>query len=210
VADPVSGQPESKATPARIEPLAVSHYGFALSRRPFVPAEMAYWSAARTTFGHMLSFAIDRPVEDWSRWHRDLLPSGDHLEFTDAAAGSFRAAVLRGGRLEGAAIVSATPKLPSPDWLKSQFELASIPPSDRRRLLAARPVEGSADEGPIVCVCFQVGQRAIEAAAAKGCCTIEAIGKMLGAGTNCGSCVPELRRLIAAKTSIPEREHEPA
>jgi assimilatory nitrate reductase catalytic subunit len=41
VADPVSGQPESKATPARIEPLAVSHYGFALSRRPFVPAEMA-------------------------------------------------------------------------------------------------------------------------------------------------------------------------
>jgi assimilatory nitrate reductase catalytic subunit len=210
VADPVSGQPESKATPARIEPLAVSHYGFALSRRPFVPAEMAYWSAARTTFGHMLSFAIDRPVEDWSRLHRDLLPSGDHLEFTDAAAGSFRAAVLRGGRLEGAAIVSATPKLPSPDWLKSQFELASIPPSDRRRLLAARPVEGSADEGPIVCVCFQVGQRAIEAAAAKGCCTVEAIGKMLGAGTNCGSCVPELRRLIAAKTSIPEREHEPA
>jgi assimilatory nitrate reductase catalytic subunit len=55
-----------------------------------------------------------------------------------------------------------------------------------------------------------VGQRAIENAAAKGCCTVDAIGKALGAGTNCGSCVPELRRLITAKTSVPEREHEPA
>jgi assimilatory nitrate reductase catalytic subunit len=210
VTDPVSGQPESKATPARIEPLAVSHYGFALSREPFARADMAYWSKARTTFGHMLVFALDSPLMDWPTWHRGLLPAGDRLEFSDAAAGSFRAAVLRGGRLEGIVIAGATPKLPSLDWLKSQFERDIIPSGERRGLLAARPVEGAADEGPIVCVCFQVGQRAIEAAAASGCRTVEAVGKALGAGTNCGSCVPELRRLIAANTPVREREHEPA
>ena len=52
--------------------------------------------------------------------------------------------------------------------------------------------------------------KAIEDAATKGCCTVDAIGKALGAGTNCGSCVPELRRLIVAKTSAAEREHEHA
>lgn len=207
VIDPVSGQPESKATPARIEPLPVSYYGFALSRQPFIGVDLAYWSTARTTFGHMLVFAIDDPPRDWHGWHRDLLPAGDHLEFTDVAAGSLRAAVLRDERLEGVVVASATPKMPSPDWLKSQFERDVIPSGDRRKLLAARPVEESADEGPIVCVCFQVGQRAIEAAAVKGCCTVETIGKALGAGTNCGSCVPELRRLIAASTPLRERQH---
>jgi assimilatory nitrate reductase catalytic subunit len=210
VTDPVSGQPESKATPARIEALAISHYGFALSRQRFAPVDMAYWSTATTRFGHMLVFAIDRPMDEWSERLQGVFPAGDRLDLTDTAAGSYRAAVLRNGRLEAVVIVSATPKLPSPDWLKSQFERDVIPASERRRLLAARPVDATTDEGPIVCVCFHVGQRAIEDAAAKGCCTVDAIGKALGAGTNCGSCVPELRRLITAKTSVPEREHEPA
>lgn len=210
VTDPLSGQPESKATPAHIAPLAVSHYGFALSRQPFVQADMAYWSTARTAFGHLLVFAIDRPVNGWPEWHRNLLPGGDRLELTDAAAGSYRAAALQAGRLEGIIIISSTPKLPSPDWLKSQFERDVIPANERRGLLAARSVEGGPDEGPIVCVCFQVGTRAIEAAAAEGCCTVEAIGKALGAGTNCGSCVPELRRLIIASNPVRQAEHEPA
>ena len=65
---------------------------------------------------------------------------------------------------------------PSPEWLKSQFELPAIPASERRDLLAGRPVEGAADEGPIVCVCFQVGATRIEAAAAAGNRSVEKIG----------------------------------
>src|SRR5204863_142640 len=44
--DPYSGQPEAKATPARIAPLAVSHYGLALSRQPVRRSGLAYWAAA--------------------------------------------------------------------------------------------------------------------------------------------------------------------
>ncbi len=210
VTDPVSGQPESKATPARIEPVTVSHYGYVLTRHPVAMSNMVYWSTARTTFGHMLSFAMEQRPCSAVACLRDLLPDADFIELTDDAAGTYRAAVLQSGQLEAVVVANATPKLPSPDWLKSQFARDVVPKSERWRLLAARPVEGTTDEGPIVCVCFQVGQRAIEAAAAQGNHSVEAIGKVLGAGTNCGSCVPELRRVIAASTQLGEREHERA
>jgi assimilatory nitrate reductase catalytic subunit len=48
-----------------------------------------------------------------------------------------------------------------------------------------------------VCACFGVGRGAIDAAIAGGCHDLFSIGRRLKAGTNCGSCVPELRRLIA-------------
>ncbi len=77
--------------------------------------------------------------------------------------------------------------------------MPAIPPSERRDLLAGSPVEGAIDDGPMVCVCFQVGAKRIEAAAAAGNRSVEKIGRQLGAGTNCGSCIPEIRRLIAPK-----------
>ena len=143
-----------------------------------------------------------------------MLPEGDTLTFADAAAGSYRAAVLRDGRLEAMIFVGPTPTLPAPEWLKSQFERPAIPVAERRALLAGRPIEGAIEEGPIVCVCFQVGAARIAAAVAEGSRTIEKIGARLGAGTNCGSCVPEIHRLIAAKEPAPksaaESAHEPA
>jgi NAD(P)H-nitrite reductase large subunit len=69
--------------------------------------------------------------------------------------------------------------------------------TDRRALLAGIPFEGAVDEGAIVCVCFQVGAARIAAAAGAGNRSVESIGRQLGAGTNCGSCIPEIRRLIA-------------
>jgi assimilatory nitrate reductase catalytic subunit len=51
--------------------------------------------------------------------------------------------------------------------------------------------------GPIVCACFGVGRNAICDAIAAGARTPAAIGAELKAGTNCGSCIPEMKRLIA-------------
>ena len=46
----------------------------------------------------------------------------------------------------------------------------------------------------------------IRAAIAKGCATVEAVGQATKAGTNCGSCKPEIGALLAAH----ETEMEPA
>jgi assimilatory nitrate reductase catalytic subunit len=73
--------------------------------------------------------------------------------------------------------------------------------AERRGLLAGRASDGIADHGPIICACFAIGRNRIaQAVAADGCHSVEAIGGALRAGTNCGSCIPELRRIIASET----------
>jgi assimilatory nitrate reductase catalytic subunit len=196
-ADPHSGQPEAKATPARVAALPVAQYGFALSRQPLRLPCLVYWAAARAPFGHVLNFAFDGPgAGGWRRWLGSALPEGERVTFEDAGAGVFRVGVHRAGRIEALLFVGPSPKLPSPEWLKSQFDRADMTVTDRRALLAGIPFEGALDEGAIVCVCFQVGAARIAAAGA-GCGSVESIGRQLGAGTNCGSCIPEIRRLIA-------------
>ena len=54
------------------------------------------------------------------------------------------------------------------------------------------------DRGPIVCACFDVGLNTIAEAIASGRATsVAEIGAALRAGTNCGSCRPELAALLA-------------
>ena len=49
----------------------------------------------------------------------------------------------------------------------------------------------------MICACFGVGLNVIrEAIASNGATDVEAIGKALRAGTNCGSCLPELKRIV--------------
>jgi assimilatory nitrate reductase catalytic subunit len=59
------------------------------------------------------------------------------------------------------------------------------------------PVTGAAASERAVCACFKVGESQIKAAIAAGA-TLAGLQKSLKCGTNCGSCVPELRRLAAA------------
>jgi assimilatory nitrate reductase catalytic subunit len=62
-------------------------------------------------------------------------------------------------------------------------------------------MDGLASTGPIVCACFGVGRTTICDAIAGGARSAAEIGAQLKAGTNCGSCIPELKRLIA-QTSV--------
>ena len=70
------------------------------------------------------------------------------------------------------------------------------PPEQRHRLLAGRPAQPQEDPGPLVCACFSVGAKTIAAAIGAGCTSVEAIGETLKAGTNCGSCRSEIRRML--------------
>jgi assimilatory nitrate reductase catalytic subunit len=197
--DPVSGQPDSKATPASIEPAGLTHFGFLLSRARPAVAGLPYWTLAPMAAGHVLYFAMSSGGGEWDPRTTAMLPSGERLTLVDDALGIHRAAVLREGRLEAVLYCGIGPKLPSPDWLKSCFALDPMSAADRRALLAGRPAASQDDEGAIVCVCFQVGALRIEAAIRDGALTSEAVGAACGAGTNCGSCIPELRRMLRSR-----------
>ena len=196
ITDPVSGQPEAKATPAFIAHRPVNAYGFVITRRAVALPDIAYWTSARITAGQLTFMALDRPAQGVAAWARPLLPEGEWMQVEDGNTGLYRCAVLNDDRLEAVLFVGPSPKLPGHEWLQTQFAREAIPQAERRMLLAGRPIDGATDQGQIVCVCFQVGEKRIAAAITAGANSAEAIGRKLGAGTNCGSCVPELKRLV--------------
>ena len=52
----------------------------------------------------------------------------------------------------------------------------------------------------MICACFGVGLNTIRRAiASEKLASAEEIGKALRAGTNCGSCLPELRKIVQAE-----------
>src|SRR5262249_11417342 len=111
--------------------------------------------------------------------------------------GVYRAASFAGGRIETCLFVG--PAHDAGDWdvVKSLFVLEELSDDQRRFLLSGRSTEGVASSGPVVCACFGVGRATICDAIAAGAPPAADIGARLKAGTNCGSCIPELKRLIA-------------
>ena len=66
-------------------------------------------------------------------------------------------------------------------------------------LLAGRPGGQISDPGATVCSCFDIGVNTIMSAIVEGgLADVEAVGEAVRAGTNCGSCRPELRALISS------------
>ena len=200
--DAISGEPEFKFTPARVEPFVVSWHGFILTRRPIAMEAFTWWASVACQDFQRHEIAGRRVPGDWSRWASDLLGAdagADWLEYADPSAGTYRALHLQDERLESCLFIGARPELPARSWLASLFAKTALSALERATLLSGRPANPSADAGATVCACFNVGRNAIEAAILAGCRDAPALGKRLKAGTNCGSCIPELRRMIEAR-----------
>jgi assimilatory nitrate reductase catalytic subunit len=194
--DPYSGQPESKSTPASITPYEYVFRGFALSRKELALPQSLWWARAAVAGGYAYLFADNADLARWPNWLR--ASSGEDLaEYRDFGGGVFRAAAFAGDRIETCLFVG--PAHDAGDWdvVKSLFAADSLSDDQRRLLLSGRSTEGVASIGPVVCACFGVGRATICDAIAGGARSAAEIGAKLKAGTNCGSCIPELKRLIA-------------
>ena len=196
--DPFSGQPESKATPARVEPIVFAYRGFALTRRPIRLPPETWHARVAVARGSGVLFATNEPPDVWQAITQRLLPADAELaEYTDASRGLTRMAALCGGRLEGVIFVGPAAAAPQWDVVRLLFESESLAERDRRILLSGRNGNGVAETGALVCACFGVGLAAIRDAIITGrAVSVADIGKTLRAGTNCGSCVPELRGIV--------------
>jgi assimilatory nitrate reductase catalytic subunit len=192
--DPVSGQPASKSAPVAIRPLAVVWYGFAVSTRPITPA-CDYWARAVLPGGHQAELAGLVEPGDWPEAARAMLGmTGEPLVVRDPRKGLLRMAFVADGRLQGALFIS-----PEPAALSRSHVIASLGASCGGDILAGRPGAEQSDAGALVCACLGVGMNTIlQGIATQKLMTVEAIGKALGAGTNCGSCRPELKGLLEA------------
>ena len=206
VADPLSGQPESKHTPVRIRPMATAWEGFLLTRSDSCIPWSGYWSRDRCDEHWHYHIAGSEVPGDWSAWARELLSAtgvdGNWLEYLDTGTGQYRAARLAGGRLESCLFVAPERRLlPDIAWLQGLFNNDRLEKSERTHLLAGRCADSAGDQGAVVCSCFVVRQNTIiNSIIQNNIIDVKEVGRLLGAGTNCGSCIPELRELLQNTT----------
>ncbi|TFH85611.1 nitrate reductase [Billgrantia azerbaijanica] len=220
--DPLSGQPESKHGAVALAPQAVGWEATLLvaadqegrtpewcdgtsywARIPLAHAER--WQLAGGAPGSARGGVKEKASRDWLAWVQQVLPVAPSLWCEDPAGERLRAAGLDGGRLRWWLMVGPPAELPGLAWLDERFAEAArgeaLDTARRRRLLAGCD-DGVADAGPVVCSCHQVGQRCILDAIRGGDRSVEALGARLACGTQCGSCVPELKALIEEETAV--------
>jgi assimilatory nitrate reductase catalytic subunit len=194
--DPFSGQPENKATPASITPYEYVFRGFALSRVKLELPDHVWWARVTVAGGYGYLFADNADLMRWPSWLRSVAGS-DLAEYRDPGGGVYRAASFAQDRIDSCLFVG--PAHDAGDWdvVKSLFAADALSEDQRRMLLSGKSVDGLASAGPIVCACFGVGRTTICDAIADGARSASEIGERVKAGTNCGSCIPELKRLVA-------------
>lgn len=198
--DPLSGQPEFKQCAVTVRPWTAAWSGVLLSRSPCAPAT-AYWTRIPLEKGVKYLLADSAPMPADASWLQARLPGiDDWVQMKDSEGGHYRLAGFRENRLEAVLLCeSGAPGREDGAWLEGR--LGETDEHLSRFLLLAGNDTG-AEPGPIVCSCFQVGRRAIEeAVAGQACASVEALGQLLGCGTNCGSCLPELRALLQGLVS---------
>ena len=209
--DPFSGQPDAKATPARIGAVPVSHYGFVLSRRPVPMTGLGYWARARMPAGYATLIALDAPPEGWSAWSQTPAAGrrAPHLRGR-ALASSTAPPCCAMGASRRCSTLPPSP-MPAVDGM-AQDLLRPAGISRRRPPIAAGGASGRAartrdrSSAPASRSGASASRPRLPPAQAR----VAEIGVATRAGTNCGSCVPELKRLVgAAAAPLRQRRSRP-
>jgi assimilatory nitrate reductase catalytic subunit len=196
--DPFSGQPEAKATIATVAPALYASRGFVLARHAVSLPKETWWSRVAVALGEGYLLASNEPADNWRAIAHAMFPGTEIAEYFDAPRGLYRMAAFVEGRLDGCLFVGPAEAVPQWDAVKALFESEQVAAPQRRAVLSGKSADGLADNGPVICACFGVGLNVIRAALADGTATsVETIGAALKAGTNCGSCLPELKRIVA-------------
>lgn len=194
IVDPLSGQPESKQTAVRIAAWQPRWQGELFSRTPvMLPRHLHWWRKAAPGLHH-LTLCGDRDIQT------DLLAECQQhgWQIQTASLGeSWHLLAWQDGQLMlGFWCGNLLPEIDETLVLRA---FADAPPTqtERHALLSGRNLTRPA-AGKIVCSCFSVGEKTIiDAIEKQGCATPAELGHWLKCGTNCGSCIPELKTLLA-------------
>jgi assimilatory nitrate reductase catalytic subunit len=199
--DPHSGQPAFKHDTASLAPFGCAWHGLLLCRRDLALDGADYWVRSRAGGAWRYDLAGAELPTAWPEWSRarlcvDQAPV-EWIEYEDRGRRGYRAARLVDGQLESCLFVEPGPIDHDSGWLIALFAAGRLTDSQRAALLGGRPPSGAAPSGKVVCSCFGVGEaQIVRAIAEHGLVDVAALGTALQAGTGCGSCLPELHRLL--------------
>jgi ferredoxin-nitrate reductase len=118
----------------------------------------------------------------------------DTIVLHDPARRFYQKCIIRHDRLVGVLMLGDTSGFAAlNDLVSSGTELDDMRDSLLRPGGAPEPVAGN-----LVCSCFRVGDTTIRNAIAAGARDADAVGRACRAGTGCGSCRPEIIKLVGA------------
>lgn len=199
VTDPFSGQPALKSGAISAEVYDAKWYGYlATIARPELMT--SYAAIARTQTGWQMEIAGDALPEDWLGLAHQItgFERSDIVQQSDETNGIVRIGFYSGDQLQALFFAARTPVVVSRGVAIGHVGTDVSP----LVALAGRPMADQPDPGPTVCACFNIGRNTILDAIAQGAGTVSTIGDKTCAGTNCGSCKPELAALLAL-SSLP-------
>ena len=183
-----------------------------LAMRPFM-RRFSY--ASCTLFGRNKTGVLFRAADDYPGQAALVneierlfgIDGAEVLRYDDARRGNARHILVREGRLAAVALAGDTS---AEHWLKEYLE-GEQPVASLGRLLlmpSAKAPQGFKARGRIVCNCFNIAETEINEALVKHDwinrgtpeAALAALQGKLKCGSNCGSCVPELKKIILHQT----------
>ena len=202
LADPVSGEPESKHTPVSMQKWHHQTSGVILSRRKIDLPGMPYVVAVsehRYTRYELAGFQASGGRDFFQNCFDHFSDGADDLwlELEEADRSAYRSIWIHHGRLEALIFFGEghwdVPRDPLAQW----FGRSEILENDHAELFSLA-LRRRSHRDPILCCCYQVtrGEISAEILRPGGCRSVGEVGSRLRAGQACGTCRPEIEQLI--------------
>ncbi len=217
--DPYSKQPELKHAAVQIEKASAGHPVVAMRRidtaheNPYEVMAKLREQLADLPYASLTLTGRDTPVvmlqSRVAENEPELIAAIDAafslddpsqtLSYQDSRRDIGKRARIDGDTLVAVRLVGETR---AAEWLAQLMIVGASAAPMRRWLLApvTQPPEGGPTRGKVICNCFDIAEHTIKAAFDAGE-SLEQLQARTKCGTNCGSCLPELKR-IAAQTMV--------
>jgi assimilatory nitrate reductase catalytic subunit len=208
--DQTSGQPAFKSTPVNIKKWHYDSEALFLSREILNLNEFDYWVKQKVENGYLYRIADSMSPESLSKKLTSIIEepinntvtkqSNKTIDYTNQEKTLIRYACINQQKIIGAYIISTHLQNQSLDWIENI--LATSLDLSVERTLISGCVEGKLAVGKIICACKQVGLFTItDAIEQPGNDSLNKVCLSTGAGTGCGSCVPQIAELISYTNS---------
>jgi len=207
--DPISKEPEFKHAAVQVTRFQAAWQGLMLMAGSHV--QLGREMILGYTYGVVDCSGSDHPVTSVNLACTKTLQSKqymrlDHileqekqfetLTYSDRKQGINRKAWLQDGHLVAVRWVGGD--MQEAQWLrKLMLEGRDVGELRPYLLSSGGPVSKEDHKGKIICACNNVGELELKAAIQAGSDTLESLKSCTMAGTGCGSCVPEMKRLLA-------------
>lgn len=206
--DPQSGQPEFKHTPVRATPWTAAVEAMLLVRTEQAMPQADYVVRTQEDGCVRLRLAQGERPASFAAWLQEKLAAvlgsefqGQWISHEDPAAGRAALACFVDGGLIAFGAVQSDGAPQHGDWLRRLVAQGTLDDAQRMWLLAGLLPPGEQPCSRQVCACLQVSERALQAAVRNGCSTVNALMAATRAGSQCGTCIPELGAFVAPQSA---------